>query len=73
MCDAHDKSKQRLEQAEAAVECAQKHYDEAEPGPTQESRLQLLLAENKALDQARGKESLHLKTPAGVGQPLLML
>ena len=66
MSDAHDNLKQRLEQAEAAVERAQKHYAEGEPGPNQESRLQLLLAKMKALEQAREEELLHLKIAAGV-------
>ncbi len=50
MSDEQDKLKLKIEQAEAAVARAQKLYDEAEPGSSKDSCLQLLLADKKALD-----------------------
>ena len=50
MSDEQDKLKLKIEQAEAAVAHAQKLYDEAEPGSSKDSCLQLLLADKKALD-----------------------
>ena len=65
MSDEQDKLDLKIEQAEAAVAQAQKLYDEAEPGSTQDSCLQLLLAEQasllakeKALEQVRETDLL---------------
>ena len=61
------KLKLKIEQAEAAVARVQKVYDEAEPGSSKDSCLQLLLAEKKALEQVREKELLQQRAAAGVG------
>ncbi len=64
----------KIEQAEAAVARAQKVYDEAEPGSSKDSCLQLLLADKaslladkKALEQVREKELLQQRAAAGAG------
>ena len=64
----------KIEQAEAAVARAQKVYDEAEPGSSKDSCLQLLLADKaslladkKALEQVREKDLLQQRAAAGVG------
>ncbi len=81
MSDEQDKLKMKIEQAEAAVARAQKLYDEAEPGSSKDSCLQLLLAEKasllaekasllaekKALEQVREKELLQQRAAAGAG------
>ena len=67
MSDEHDKLKLKIEQAEAAVAHAHKVYNEAEPITPKESCLQLLLAEEKALEQLREKVSLQQRA-AGVGE-----
>ncbi len=61
------KLKLKIEQAEAAVARVQKVYDEAEPGSSKDSCLQLLLAEKKALEQVREKELFQQRAAAGVG------
>ena len=68
------KLKLKIEQAEAAVARAQKVYDEAEPGSSKDSCLQLLLADKasllakeKALEQVREKELLQQRAAAGAG------
>ena len=73
MSDEQDKLNLKIEQAEAAVARAQKLYDEAEPGSSKDSCLQLLLAEKaslladkKALEQVREKDLLQQRA-AGVG------
>ncbi len=67
MSDEQDKLNLKIEQAEAAVARAQKLYDEAEPGSSKDSCLQLLLAEKKALEQVREKDLLQQRAAAGVG------
>ncbi len=67
MSDEQDKLKLKVEQAEAAVARAQKVYDEAEPGSSKDSCLQLLLAKEKALEQVREKDLLQQRAAAGVG------
>ena len=73
-----DKLKLKIEQAESAVAHADKLYKEAEPRPSKEALLQLLLAEKTALsdmlkvlvatmEQLRDKESLQHHPAAGVG------
>ena len=64
----------KIEQAEAAVARAQKVYDEAEPGSSKDSCIQLLLADKasllakeKALEQVREKELLQQRAAAGAG------
>ncbi|DBB08699.1 TPA: hypothetical protein ACH3X3_008234 [Trebouxia sp. C0006] len=66
------KLKLKIEQAEAAVARAQKEYEEAEPGSSKDSCLQLLLAEKaslladkKALEQVREKDLLQQRAAAG--------
>ncbi len=66
MSDEQDKLKLKVEQGEAAVACAEKVYDEAEPGLVKDSCLQLLLAEEKALEQVRATD-LQQHAAAGVG------
>ena len=66
MSDEQDKLNLKIEQAEAAVARAQKLYDEAEPGSSKDSCLQLLLAEKKALEQVREKDLLQQRAAAGV-------
>jgi hypothetical protein len=73
MSDEQDKLDLKIKQAEAAVARAQKLYDEAEPGSSKDSCLQLLLAEKaslladkKALEQVREKDLLQQRA-AGVG------
>jgi len=73
MSDEQDKLNLKIKQAEAAVARAQKLYDEAEPGSSKDSCLQLLLAEKaslladkKALEQVREKDLLQQRA-AGVG------
>ena len=68
------KLKLKIEQAEAAVARAQKDYEEAEPGSSKDSCLQLLLAEKasllakeKALEQVREKDLLQQRAAAGAG------
>lgn len=68
------KLKLKIEQAEAAVARAQKEYEEAEPGSSKDSCLQLLLAEKaslladkKALEQVREKDLLQQRAAAGAG------
>jgi len=61
------KLKLKIEQAEAAVARVQKVHDEAEPGSSKDSCLQLLLADKKALEQLREKELLQHRAAAGVG------
>ncbi len=68
------KLKLKIEQAEAAVARAQKDYEEAEPGSSKDSCLQLLLAkeasllaDKKALEQVREKDLLQQRAAAGVG------
>ena len=56
----------KTEQAEAALARAQRLYDEAESGSDEQSCPQLLLAEEKALEQVRGKELLQQHAAAGV-------
>ena len=74
MSDEQNKLKSKIEQAEAAVACAQKVYDEAEPGSVKDSCLQLLLAKEasllakeKALEQVREKDLLQQRAAAGAG------
>ncbi len=67
MSDEQDKLNLKIEQAEAAVARAQKLYDEAEPGSSKDSCLQLLLAEKKALEQVRENDLLQQRAAAGVG------
>ena len=67
MSDEQDKLKLKVEQAEAAVARAQKVYDEAVPGSSKDSCLQLLLAKEKALEQVREKDLLQQRAAAGVG------
>jgi hypothetical protein len=74
MSDEQDKLKLKIEQAEAAVAHAQKVYDEAEPGSSKDSCLQLLLAKEasllakeKALEQLSEKDLLQQRAAAGVG------
>ena len=73
MSDEQDKLDLKIKQAEAAVARAQRLYDEAEPGSSKDSCLQLLLAEKaslladkKALEQVREKDLLQQRA-AGVG------
>ena len=73
MSDEQDKLNLKIELAEAAVARAQELYDEAEPGSSKDSCLQLLLAEKaslladkKALEQVREKDLLQQRA-AGVG------
>jgi hypothetical protein len=68
-----DELKSKVAQAEAAVVRAQKVYEEAQPGSTKDSYLQLLLAEKafllaekKALEQWTEKDLLQLRAAAGV-------
>ena len=68
-----DELKSKVSQAEAAVARAQKVYEEAQPGSTKDSYLQLLLAEKafllaekKALEQWTEKDLLQLRAAAGV-------
>ena len=49
MSDDQDKLKLIVKLAEAAVTCAEKVYDEAEPGLVKHSCLELLLAEKASL------------------------
>ena len=49
MSHDQDKLKLNVKHAEAAVTCAEKVYDEAEPGPVKHSCLELLLAEKASL------------------------
>jgi hypothetical protein len=74
MSDEQNKLKLKIEQAEAAVAHAQKVYDEAEPGSSKDSCLQLLLAKEasllakeKALEQLSEKDLLQQRAAAGVG------
>jgi len=67
MSDEQDKLNLKIELAEAAVARAQELYDEAEPGSSKDSCLQLLLAEMKALEQVREKDLLQQRAAAGVG------
>jgi len=74
MSDEQDKLNLKIEQAEAAVARAQKLYDEAEPGSSKDSCLQLLLAKEasllakeKALEQLSEKDLLQQRAAAGVG------
>ena len=67
MSDEQDKLNLKIELAEAAVARAQELYDEAEPGSSKDSCLQLLLAEKKALEQVREKDLLPQRAAAGVG------
>ena len=74
MCGEEAKLKLKIEQAEAAVARAQKEYEEAEPGSSKDSCLQLLLAEKaslladkKALEQVREKDLLQQRAAAGAG------
>ena len=73
MSDEQDKLQLKIEQAEAAVARAQKACDEAEPGSSKDSSLQLLLAkeasllaDKKALEQVREKDLLQQRAAAGV-------
>ncbi|DBA95588.1 TPA: hypothetical protein ACH3X3_013437 [Trebouxia sp. C0006] len=72
------KLKLKIEQAEAAVARAQKDYEEAEPGSSKDSCLQLLLAEKasllakeKALEQVREKDLLQQRAAAGSSENMV--
>lgn len=60
----------KVEQAEAAVARAEKVYHAAGPGSVKDSCLQLLLAEEKALEQLREKDLLQQRAAAGLGDDL---
>lgn len=63
MSDEQDMLKLKVEQAEAAVACAEKVYDDSGPGSIKDSCLQLLLAEQQVLS---AKHLLQQHTAAGV-------
>ena len=65
MSGEQNKLKSKIEQAEAAVARAQKDYEEADPGSSKDSCLQLLLAKEKALEQVREKDLLQQRAAAG--------
>ncbi len=66
MSDEQDMLKLKVEQAEAAVACAEKVYDDSEPGSIKDSCLQLLLAEQQVLEQLSAKHLLQQHAAAGV-------
>ena len=67
MSDEPAKFKLKIEQAEAAVARAQSVHDKAAPDSFRDSRLQLLLAKEKALEQLREEILVQRPAAAGVG------